>query len=95
MKRVPLTSAAEEASLTDMLKDSDFVNLLDCPEFKKQVDSGKTAFLPAGAVVIYKVGEKKETAIRTPENCNEDSVGDTCAIPVKKKYLAIYVKRLK
>jgi len=92
VKRVPLTSAAEEVPLREMLRDAGFVNIMDCPDLRRQVQAGKTSVIPAGAVVIYNVGQKREVAIRTIQDCNIDSGADTCAIPVKKKYIAIFVK---
>jgi hypothetical protein len=41
--------------------------------------------------MIYKIGARTESALKTATNCGEQAV-DNCAVPLKKKYLAIYVK---
>lgn len=91
VRRVPLTSAAEEVTLNEMLRDSGFINLLDCPTWKSAADAGKIDLIPDGAVVIYSIGARKESAIKTATNCG-DQTADNCAVPLKKKYLAIFVK---
>jgi hypothetical protein len=46
VRRVPLTSAAEEVSLNEMLRDAGFINLLDCPTWKSAADAGKLDLIP-------------------------------------------------
>jgi hypothetical protein len=91
VRTVPLTSAAEEVTLGEMLRDSNFINLIECPTWKSAADAGKLDLLPNGAVLIYKIGDKTESAIKTASNC-DDTAADNCAVPLKKKYLGIYVK---
>ena len=71
MKQEFLGKTAQEAQ--QRLKGQGFVNLLDCPEWKKKIGAGTGRGTPIGAVMIYESKSKKDKLgsirLRSPAGC--------------------------
>lgn len=71
MKQEFLGKTPKEAQ--ERLKGQGFVNLLDCPEWKKKIGKGTGKGTPIGAIMIYESKNKKDKLgsirMRSPAGC--------------------------
>ncbi len=71
MKQEFLGKTPKEAS--ERLAGQGFVNLLDCPAWKKKIGKGDGKGTPVGAIMIYESKNKKDTLgsirMRSPNGC--------------------------